>query len=95
MTSRTQPLDGTDPVETWATYATEYAGLEPAAASAVVRAVGTAFTAPVSHLVPMRYRGDVLASHRVKLGSRIFPIRGLGSDPRTRELVLAVEERIG
>jgi head-tail adaptor len=99
--TRTKPTDGTDPVESWTTYATVWAGLEPAPASATERAVDGAIQVPVSHLVPMRFRSDVKASHRVTFTDprtsavRVFAIRGIQTDPRQAwELVLSVEERV-
>lgn len=49
----------------------------------------------VTHVIRMRWRSDVLARHRVKIGTRIFQIRGLMNvEEKDEELKLFVTETL-
>ncbi len=49
--------------------------------------------ARLTHRILMRWRADLDASHRLRLGPRIFRIRALAdADDRRRRLALLVEE---
>ena len=90
----TRATSATGFTDTWATYATVWASVEPAAAARVERLVSNTLTVPVSHLVTIDYRDDVVAKDRVLFGSRALFIQGWQNDEeRNKTLTLACEER--
>ena len=93
ITARAASGDGY--LDTWTTYATVWAAVEPAAASAVERVSNATHQMPITHLVTLDYRDDVRAQHRVWFRSaRALFVRGMqNEDERDVTLVLLCEER--
>lgn len=101
LTGRTAAGDGY--LETWTTYATAWAGVRPATASLLERAVSSTLQTPITHLVELDYLSAVAVQHRVLLGgpldadsveTRKLYIMGLQDDEeRHQTLTLACEER--
>lgn len=83
-------------LETWTTYATVWAGVRPASASASERFVAQTHQTPITHLVELDYRDDIKGQHRVLLkDTRALYIRGLqNEDERDVTLILSCEERV-
>lgn len=80
--------------QTWTTYATVPAAIDPATAALVERLIAGTTTVPATHLVSLRYRDDVRSTHRVLFGSRPLYIGGIhNARELNRQLVLACEER--
>jgi SPP1 family predicted phage head-tail adaptor len=102
MTGRVSDGDGY--LETWATYATVWASVRPATPTLVERVVGQTQQVPLTHIVEVDYRSDLLASHRLLFGgtrlesdedTRKLYIRGLqNEDERNKTISLACEERL-
>ena len=93
MTGRTNAGDGY--LETWATYGTVWASVRPATPALVERIVGQTQTTPVTHVVEVDYRSDLLAAHRLLLGTRALYIRGLqNEEERNKTITMACEERL-
>jgi len=83
--------DAGDDVETWTTYATVRARMEPLTASAAERAARETVTR--RWRLTIRYRGDVTAAHRVAWGTRLFDIEGaVNPDERRRYTTLDLVE---
>jgi SPP1 family predicted phage head-tail adaptor len=93
ITGRTASGDGY--LDTWTTYARSWASVEPATASAVERLTANTQQVPVTHVVTLDYRSDLLAKHRVRVGgTRALYIRGIQNDEeRNRTFTLSCEER--
>lgn len=71
-----------------------WARLEPATPSNVERLVGNTVSAPITHVVTMRYHAGITAKTRLTFeNSRVFYVRGLQNvSEKDRWLVLACEE---
>lgn len=70
-----------------------WAQVEPATPRTVERLLGATVTAPVSHIVTMRYHPGIHPAARLRLGSRVLAIRGIQDlEERHAELRLACEE---
>lgn len=71
--------DSTDsygqPTRTWAAYATVWGEVIPL--SATEAPLAQQLQAGITHKVTLRYRSDVTAEHRIKLGSRYLNVRGV------------------
>lgn len=93
ITGRTAAGDGY--VDAWETYATVWASVEPATASAVERLTAQTQQVPITHIVELDYRDDVLAKHRVLFReTRALYIRGIQNvEERDKTVVLSCEER--
>lgn len=82
--------------ETWAALspATAWAAVQPATARDLEERVGKGIEASLSHLVTLRYRGDVTTGMRAVLdGTRHLYVRGVSTiDEADRWTVLACEE---
>lgn len=86
------PLDTPDgaggAARVWDTVATVWAGLRPISAGERVDA--DAEEHAVTHRVLIRWRDDVTAGDRFRLGARIFEIRAL-ADPEERQRFLQID----
>lgn len=93
IASRTASGDGY--LNTWETYATVPASVQPATAEAVERVSAGTTVAAVTHLVEMDYRAAVRPQHRVWFKSaRALYITGIQNvDERDITHVLICEER--
>lgn len=92
ITGRVASGDGY--LDTWATYDSVWASVVPATASAVERLTGQTLETPITHLVELDYRDDLLSQHRVLFGTRPLYIRGMqNQDERNRTWCLSCEER--
>lgn len=93
--------------DTWATYATARAAVEPATPVFIERLVGATVTTPVSHLVTIPYResrddpqddpgpsGKIHTADRVWFRNRALYIAGMQNPhENNRTLILACQER--
>jgi SPP1 family predicted phage head-tail adaptor len=71
-----------------------WARIETATASNIERLIGNTITAPVSHIVTIRWHEDVTARSRLTYDGRSFNVRGVQNiQERDRWLVLACEEQ--
>ena len=68
-------------IAAWATHATVWANIRPAAGQEVVVAGST--ESRNSHVVSIRYRSDILASYRVLFGTRVLAINSF-FDPQEK-----------
>lgn len=79
------------PIQTWATFATVRAGIEPLKGEE--RFLAAQRQASTTHRVVTRYVPGVTAAMRVKFGDRYFAIKEiLNPQERNRELHLMCEE---
>lgn len=80
--------------ETWTTYASIRAAIDPATPRSVESFTSATITTPITHLVTLAYVGDVRGADRVLYNGRALYITGI-QNPREdgRALVLACEER--
>ena len=89
----TQDADGAV-IETWSTYATIQASIEPISGREYFAAQST--QADVTHRIGIRYLSGIVPKMRVKYGSRIFDILSvINVNERNRELQLMCRESIG
>ena len=80
--------------DTWVTYASPRAAVEPATPSLVERLLGSTITTPISHLVTIPYHAAVRSKDRVFFRNRALYIEGLQNPKEeNRELLLACQER--
>ena len=80
-------------IETWETYATLWAQLEPLRGEELIHA--RQVTATVSYRIRVRYNSSIAPAHRAVLGSRIFEINSvINVRHRNRELELFCTEVI-
>lgn len=80
--------------EPYATYATVYAEVLPAGAAPVERSIAATRQTPITHLVELDYRSDLVATDRVLLGSRALYVQGVQNvEERNKTHVLSCEER--
>lgn len=94
LQSSTRAADGDGYLDTWTTYATVWAAVKPVVASAAERTVANTLQVPITHVVELDYRNDLLPKHRVLLGTRPLYIRGIeNQDERNITWVLSCEER--
>jgi head-tail adaptor len=93
ITGRVASGDGY--LNTWTSYGTAYASVQPATASAVERLTAGTLETPITHIVEMDYRAAIRPQHRVWLQeSRALYIRGMQNvDERDMTTVLLCEER--
>lgn len=80
-------------IVTWSTLTIVWADVR--ATSGAERTIGTAqqVQAAITDQVEIRYRSDVTAKQRIKLGDRILDIESVGDpDGRRRKLVLSCRE---
>lgn len=92
ITGRTASGDGY--IDTWATYATVWASVVPATASATERRTAETQQVPITHMVEIDYLSTVKAKHRVLFGTRPLYIRGIqNEEERNKTLALSCEER--
>jgi SPP1 family predicted phage head-tail adaptor len=90
--TRTPTADGY--TDSWGTVASVWASVQPATPERLERFVGATVRTPITHLVTMRYRGDLSAKHRLLFGSRQLYVQGWQNvDERNIELVIACEEK--
>lgn len=76
---------------TWVTQAQVFAKIRPVAGREDI--AGGAAVSNVTHDVRIRWRGDVTAGWRVKLGSRVLNVvSAYDTDQRRREMQLLCEE---
>ena len=88
----TQDADGSV-IETWSTYATAQASIEPISGREYFAAQTT--QADVTHRISLRYFAGIMPKMRVKYGSRIFDIlSAININERNRELQLMCRESI-
>lgn len=83
--------------DTWvaANPAAMWAQVEPATASNVERQVGNTIEAAISHIVTMRYHGEVTTKTRLTQGGLTLAVRGVQDrDLKHEWLILACEEVI-
>ena len=91
--TETRDADGAV-IETWSTYATVQASIEPVSGREYFTAQST--QADVTHRVYARYVAGVVPKMRVKYGARIFEILStINTGERNRELQLMCRESIG
>jgi SPP1 family predicted phage head-tail adaptor len=91
--TETRDADGSV-IETWATYATVQASIEPVSGREYFAVQST--QADVTHRIYTRYVSAVVPRMRVKYGSRIFEILSvINTGERNRELQLMCRENIG
>lgn len=70
-----------------------WANIQPFSGGFIDRRFGEKIAGITSHLVTIRYLSGVTTACRVKFGSRVFNVRGVGNvDERNRTLLLACEE---
>jgi len=78
-------------VETWTTYATVWASVQPMSQRESFYRQQT--NASAAWKVSIRYRPDVVTKHRVKWRSHTFEVRGVNnSDVRRRFIEMACDE---
>jgi SPP1 family predicted phage head-tail adaptor len=78
----------------WTTYATVYASVEPA--SGQENTIAEAMQVQQTHTITIRYRSDVLATHRALFSSRQFNFQFVRNiDERNRWLEITATERTG
>lgn len=78
----------------WATYATVYASVVPS--SGQENTIAEAMQVQQTHTITIRYRNDVLATHRALFGSRHFNFQFVRNiDERNRWLEITATERTG
>jgi SPP1 family predicted phage head-tail adaptor len=70
--AETVPNDFGEPVETWATYATRWARVQPLRGRD--RWAAQQVNAQVTHEITLRHVRGVKAEHRIKFGDRVFTI---------------------
>lgn len=81
------------PSETEALRALVWAKVDPATPASIEQLFGAQIQAVASHLITIRYRGDVALTDRIVWGSRVFHVRGkVDTGERHRWLVLACQE---
>lgn len=80
--------------QTWATYHTAYAAIEPL--SGGEGQAGRMESGTITHRIRIRYKDGITAKMRVVFGSRTFDISGPPTDPtgRREEMHLIGVERI-
>lgn len=82
-----------EPIESWSTYATVWAAVEPLTGNERFVPVGAQVQATVSTRIRIRYRDGVTNQMRVLWGSRIYRIEAvLNLEERDREIHLLCEE---
>lgn len=90
MTARAAAGDGF--TETWTTYATVWASVEPYTAGQAERVIAATQQTPITHLAELDYTSALRASHRLLVGGTL-----VASDTDTRKLYVRglqdVEER--
>ena len=90
--TETQDTDGAV-LETWSTYATVQASIEPISGREYFAAQST--QADVTHRIGIRYLSGIVPKMRVNYNSRIFDILSvINVDERSRELQLMCRESI-
>jgi SPP1 family predicted phage head-tail adaptor len=91
--TETRDTDGSV-IETWSTYATVQASIEPISGREYFAAQST--QADVTHRIGLRYLSGIIPKMRVKFGSRVFEILSIiNINERNRELQLMCRESIG
>jgi SPP1 family predicted phage head-tail adaptor len=90
--TRTITTDGY--TDAWATYANEFVSIEPATPRSTATFVQATITTPITHVVRLRYRSDLLAKHRILHNARALYIAGMQNvEERNKEWILACEEK--
>lgn len=85
------PAVGVDEATAWTSVATTWGEIAPQGAGE--RETGGRAAGIATHRVTIRWRGDVGSADRLRLGARIFNVRGVfDPDERRRFLVLLAEE---
>jgi len=80
-----------EPIQTWTTYTTLWAGLEPLRGEEIIHA--RQVTATVSHKIRVRFNSSITSNHRVVFDSRTFEINSvINLGERDRELELYCTE---
>jgi SPP1 family predicted phage head-tail adaptor len=88
--TETRDTDGSA-IETWSTYATVQASIEPISGREYFAAQST--QADLTHRIVMRYLSGIIPKMRVKYRSRIFDILSvINVEERNRELQLMCRE---
>jgi SPP1 family predicted phage head-tail adaptor len=88
--TETRDTDGSV-IETWSTYVTVQASIEPISGREYFAAQST--QADATHRISLRYLSGIVPKMRVKFGSRIFDILSIiNVDERNRELQLMCRE---
>lgn len=82
--------------ESWQTFATRWASIEPIETSGREYLQGAAIESDVSHVITLRWLDGVTAKHRVYFRGRIFEIESTADvEERGRMLVLMCKEQTG
>lgn len=80
-------------VDSWATFAVRWAGVEPVDTSGRQYGQAAAIQADVTHRVEMRYLAGVTPKHRIKIGTRVLEIASVANvEERERMTVLMCKE---
>jgi SPP1 family predicted phage head-tail adaptor len=80
-----------EPIESWTTYASVWAAIQPLSARETAQAPQA--TPIATHVVMLRYLSTVTAGHRLKFGTRYLNVESvINTDERNRELQLQCKE---
>ena len=95
LQSVSQQATSTGFAETWTTYASVWASVQPASAGPSERPMAQTTQAPITHLVEIDYRDDLTQSDRVLFGGTrpLYIVGQQNIDERNITLRLSCEER--